>query len=201
MKKLLCFILFGLMCTGPINVMAQFLAKGTLIGAGAIGFETYKEKTEFGGVTLSEDTHTSFALTPWAGYFIAEDLGIGAALNVELDKVKDNNSDFEQSQTLITFGPVIRYYFAEGPFAQAYAGLGTNKFKTTSGGTTSESSYGIFQWRIGAGYSIRISDTVLLDPMLSYGSSTYTNSDNSDSKIKSAGHIMLQAGFVIILKD
>src|SRR5689334_3538570 len=98
-----------------------FISKGSVVGGGGFQFSTGTSKSEstFGD---TEDSETSFSLTPLATYYVADNLGIGAMLSFESDKSKDKDGDFETSSSSVLFGPVARYYFAEGPFVQAFFG-------------------------------------------------------------------------------
>ncbi len=178
--------------------VAQTLSKGSIIGNGTFDFFSGKEKQEFGSSSSFEDKITSFGFTPWAGYFITTNLGVGAGLNFSLSSAKDDSGDNTFSETQITFGPVVRYYITEGPFVQGYFGFGSQKTKITSGGVDlPEAKESVTEWQAGVGYSIRLSDTVLLDPLLGYGSSVHENKD-ADNKVTVSG-FFIRVGFTIIL--
>ena len=190
--------LFIAVCFYGLNhsIAQTFIPKGALIGGGAFSFSSQGEKFESGSST-TEHTLTSLGFTPQATYFVMDNLGIGAALSVSSDKEKDKDSDGMNSFTQIAFGPVVRYYFAEGPFAQAMFGFGSQKSKFESGSVTGESTSSLTMWEAGAGYSVRISDTILLDPMVGYGSTNAKNKD-SDATLKQSG-LFIRLGFTLIL--
>jgi outer membrane protein len=193
MKKIIATML---VLTAVISVSAQFLPQGTHLLSGSVGFETYKEKYKLNGNTQELETHTAFSLMPSYGYFIMDNLCVGGMLNfsTETEKLDDDKSTL----TEITIGPFVRYYVQDiGFYGQGYVGFGTASGKT-EGSFESDFKESVFQWRLGIGYSIKITDSVLLDPMLSYGQSTYSDKD-SDLKYISSGHIMLQAGFTVFL--
>jgi hypothetical protein len=88
---------------------------------------------------------------------------------------------------------VVRYYITDvGLFGTGYVGFGSAKSETYD----SEYKESIFEWRAGLGYSVKLSESVLLDPIISYGSATYKDKD-SDIKYISAGHIMFQVGLTV----
>lgn len=187
---LVCF--YGL----NYSIAQTFIPQGALIGGGAFSFSSQTAKDE-GGSFDTEHTVTTLGFTPQATYFVIDNLGIGAALSVSSFKEKDKDSDGMNSRTQIVFGPVVRYYFAEGPFAQAMFGFGSEKTKFVSGTFEGEGSAGITMWEAGVGYSVRISDTILLDPMVGYGSNNAKDSD-SDATSKLSG-LFIRVGFTLIL--
>jgi outer membrane autotransporter protein len=130
-------------------------------------------------------------------YYVIDNLGIGFSLGLTSSKSKDKDNNSEDSFTSITFGPLVRYYFSEGPFVQGSFGFGSLKSKYKSDGSTFDSKATISQWESGLGYSVRITDTILLDPMVGYGVSTIKNKD-SDFTSSSSG-LFLRLGFTMVL--
>ena len=188
MKKL--FIPLCLLCICSTSVFSQvFIAKSSIIASGGLSIEITKEKDEFGTSTF-EDNLTSITLTPGMMYFVSDNLGVGANLTLSTYKYKES----ESSGSTIIFGPQVRYYFAEGPFAQASIGFGS----ITSKSASFDSKDGLFQWELGVGYSVRISDTVLLDPMIGYGSQKLTDKDLDDYFTTISG-LFVRVGFTVIL--
>jgi hypothetical protein len=102
------------------------------------------------------------------------------------------SGDTKYSQTHIAFGPLIRYYLAEGPFVQGYYGFGSG-VDVDSGVKT---KYGQSNWHAVAGYSLRISDVVLFDPQVGYRSVSLKQKD-ADVKYINSG-LFFQLGFTII---
>jgi hypothetical protein len=188
MKKLFIpLVVFCICCTTAFSQV--FIAKSSLIASGGLSIEIIKEKNEFGS-SSSEDNLTSISLTPGVMYFVSDNLGVGANLTLSTYKYKES----ESSGSTIIFGPQVRYYFAEGPFAQASIGFGSQTSKNASFDTKD----GIFQWELGVGYSVRISDTVLLDPMIGYGSQKLTDKDLDDYFTTFSG-LFVRLGFTVIL--
>lgn len=175
--------------SATVGASAQFLAQGSHLVNGSLGFEAYKEKIEMDGNSIEDAKYSAIYLMPNYSYFVIDNLGVGAALSFVSETEKDSDGD-KITDSKITFGPVIRYYITDiGVFATAYVGFGNNKSK----GDDFDYEESIMEWRAGIGYSIKLSESVLLDPLLTYGSATYKDKE-TDTKYISAGHIMFQLG-------
>lgn len=147
---------------------AQFIKQGTILGGGALSFTSVKDK--------NSDNHlTDFSLMPWAGYLVIDNLAIGGMIdaNVQSSKSGSGATEYKQSQSTTTFGPVVQYYLDNGLFVHGQFGIGGGKSKSTSAGTTITQKQSASNWRLGLGYAIRITDTVLLQPIVGYGSQSY----------------------------
>ena len=198
MKKLFSIVFIGAMVSCLPGYGQKFIPKGTIIGGGSFSVDIGTTKFESSGST-SEDSRMAVSLTPSVAFFIVDDLAVGVGLEVGTEKLKDKGSSGgENSFTQLAFGPLVRYYFADGPFAQGSFGVGSRTSKFTSGGSSIESKSGLTTWRIGAGYSVRISDTILLDPMVGYGSEKIDNKDNENVETDSG--LFIQVGFTLLLK-
>jgi outer membrane protein len=189
-----------MLCTFA-NASAQFLTKGTHLISGSFSFSSYTEKYKYDGntTTISKDTEVSFL--PNYGYLVMDNLSVGGGINFTSDKTKYEDVDGEESTSMFTIGPIVRYYISQGLFGQGYFGFGTAKEKYDEGsGDSNEDKYSVTEWRLGLGYSIKLSETVLLDPMFSYGSATWKNKD-TDDKYLSDGHFMVQVGFTVFFPN
>lgn len=175
---------------------AQFIPKGSIVGGGGFSFQSGKNKSDNGTFDV-EYKQTSVSFTPTLQYYIIDNLGVGAALSLRSTKVKDSDGNYESSEGSVTFGPLVRYYFTDGPFLQGYFGFGSEKSKITSGTTTGESTFGVTEYELGFGYSVKVTETILLDPMFGYGGFTNKNKD-TDLKSSYSG-LFLRVGFSLIL--
>lgn len=180
-----------------LSALSQvFIPKGAVAGGGGFSFSSQTEKYEQEPYSY-EDRHTLFSIDPAVMFFVIDNLGVGAALSFESEKTKSVDSDDEYSASGIGIGPRVRYYFAEGPFAEASFAVGSGKASQTGFGTTIESRVGLSTWEIGPGYSVRISDSILLDSMIGYGSSSLKVMD-SDGRTTNKG-FFIRVGFTMIL--
>jgi hypothetical protein len=166
------------------------IAEGSIIGSGSLSLHTGKYKQEYLGSTVYDENFLDLSLMTWGGYFIKDNLGIGAGIDVT--SLGFGSGDNTDSETHIFFGPAIRYYFAEGPFIQGFYGFGSGTDK--NGSTTTK--YNASKWYGVVGYSVRISDTVLFDPMVGYQSITFKEKDFDDKYMNSG--LFIQMGFTIL---
>jgi outer membrane protein len=188
-KSILLLMVFGL----STATFAQFIKKGSVIGGGAFEFRTEKYKD-------SDAKGSSFGLMPWAGYLVIDNLAVGALLNLSTSSLESGPpSNFKNSSSDVTIGPVVRYYIDQGLFVHGQAGFGSSNSKFGSGGTTTTNKFGESKWRLGLGYAARITDTVLFEPVLGYYSET-TKDKTNDSKSTLSG-LFIMGGFTIILKS
>lgn len=188
MKKIfLSILLAGAMI---IPGYSQFIKKGTLIGSGAFEFTSRKNSD-------SDDKTTQFTLLPWAGYLIADNIVVGGGLTYSHDKSKAGSGNFTSSSTTFMIGPVVRYYLDQGIFVHGNFGFGSGNSKYETTGTTTTTKYGKSAWRIGAGYAVRVTDTVLFEPIVGYGGET-TKDKSADTKYSENG-LFLMGSFTIFL--
>lgn len=179
MKKLLIVLL---MLATSAATYAQF-NKGRMLVGGQLSL-TSTPNSEFKG--------TSFSLTPQFGYFVINNLAVGAGLNFNVQKNKSDNSSF--SSTSLQFQPFARYYFNPGIFVHGSYGIGAGKAEFTS----DESSYNIYNWNTSVGYAIFLNDHVAIEPMLGYN--WYTLNDKGTDGTKTSGSsLFFQVGIQVYL--
>lgn len=157
MKKIILFAAFAVVA---FATQAQ-TEKSTWLLGGAAGFAS-EGKDDY--------KTTSFFISPKAGYFVMDNLAIGAGLG--FSSVKGGDDDAE---TNLSFGPFVRYYFVNlgenaKLFGNANVGFGSTKVSGESLGTT--------QWGISAGPAIFLNKNTALEMTLGYGSLKY----NGDSE-------------------
>ena len=144
MKNLVKFTLalISVLCFSQA-VSAQAVNQGAWMVGGSAGFQSIKVKD-------ADESTTFFNLSPNLGYFIADDLAIGLALN--LSSISPAGGE---SSTDFGLGPFIRFYFADAIFAQAGVnlGLGDNEFT---------------EFQVGVGYSWFVDNSVAIEPVLFY---------------------------------
>ncbi len=130
---------------------AQTNFGGILIG-GSAGFDVQFE---------DPDNAVSMDLQPQLGFFLLNDLAIGANLTFATFKVGDLSSN------TFAISPFARYYFGEGGvkiFIHAQAGYFTSK--VDFGGDESTNKGPIIQ--LGPGVAIFLNDHVALEGILAY---------------------------------
>ncbi len=179
MKKSIIAFLMLLITAGTY---AQF-NKGRMLVGGQVSF-TNTPNSEFKGNALS--------LTPQFGYFVINNLAVGAGINFNAQKNKSDN--YTYSNTSMQFQPFVRYYFKPGIFLHGSYGIGDGKAKSGS----EEYSYNIYSWTGSAGYAIFLNDHVAIEPMLGYKWNT-VNDKGTDGAKTSSSSLYFQIGFQIYL--
>ncbi len=200
MKKMILVLLLAVAATGAF---AQF-NKGRMLVGGAVGFQTYTEKTKSGSTTTTEGRSTSISLTPQFGYFVIDNLAVGAGLDVSLSKFKpDSDNDFESSSSSFAFQPFVRYYIKPGIFFQGAVGFGSGSDKQSYQGNSDKDKFGLFNWALSGGYALFLNDYVAVEPMVGFGMSTTKykeDTDQAEYKAINSG-LFLRVAFQIYLGD
>lgn len=178
MKK---FTILVIVMCGAFGAYAQF-EQGRMLVGGTVEFNTLVNKSKFGGTTVTNGRQTSFSLAPQFGYFVIDNLAVGAALDLNLSKYKSDDGDYESTSTSIEFTPMVRYYLPQGIFFQGQFGFGTGKDKVDNG-NTDDDKYNITSWGLSAGYAYFLTDNVALEPQLGYGGTGYKDKDSSGKDI------------------
>lgn len=180
MKKIITLFAFALICSGAF---AQFNQGRYLVG-GSIGFSANTSKSKTNSATNTTGHSTNFYLSPDAGYFIIDNLAVGAGLGLTSSSSKgDGNDDSKNTTTSFSLSPFARYYLDPGIFFQGQIGFGSssNKYKPDGTGTTITTKAGVFDWSLAAGYAYFLNDYVAVEPMVGY-SSRVSNYKDSDTK-------------------
>ena len=182
MKRIVTIFALAMICSGAF---AQFNQGRYLVGGG-LSLSATTEKLDNGTTTTTQGKSTSFALSPSAGYFVIDNLAVGAALDMSVSSFKADGSSNKSSTTQTTFNPFVRYYLDPGIFFQGRVGFGGATDKNTTGSTTTTTKFNVFTWDIGAGYAYFLNDYVAIEPLIKYGTTTY-KAKSGNNKDKNAG--------------
>ena len=141
----------------------------TTLNAGIIEHSRIRDNVS----TLSERI-TRFSLTPYAGYFIKDNLALGVQLSVSFSNRKDYDYNSKLRETSLAFSPFIQYYFGAKkvrPFVNASGGIGSykNTYIASSPEYNSESTTTIFTYSLGAGVGFFLNDMISIDLEIGYG--------------------------------
>lgn len=175
--------LFTFFAAFIVFAAAAQMNQGTMIIGGSVGFESNKEKVESGGVSVDQGTITSLEFAPQFGYFVIDNLAVGATLNFSNSKFKPDGGGGDQTSSSFVFNPFARYYFGN-IFGEGQVGFGSMKFDDGDG----ESKDKIFGWQIGAGYAAFLNESVAIEPQIGYRSVSFDDND-FDFKSTSSGLI------------
>lgn len=145
MKQLLRSLMVCTMIFSAYALTAQTCAKGVWMIGGSAGFSSDKPD---GG-----ESTTSFELSPQLGYFIMDNLAIGALLSYQ--KSGDAST--------FGFGPMIRYYFANNLFGQVSYAIASYDSGLPNSDSVSGNELGI-----GIGYDWWLNNSIAIEPVLGY---------------------------------
>jgi len=151
---------FMLIVIAGHTTQAQF-NQGRILLGGNVNFSSMKDETVQTGLSNTSSTKTQFQLTPKVGYFVIDNLAIGA--DVALSTV----SGVGNSTTLLA-GPFVRYYI-KGLFVEGEYNFGSGKNGDIKSSTNA--------WLGGIGYAAFLNDHVAIEPTVAYTSNSihYTN--------------------------
>lgn len=190
-------ILLAALLISTTGVFAQF-NQGRWLAGGSVGFSTVTSKTKTNNSTNTDGTSTNFSLSPEAGYFVMDNLAVGAGLSLSAGKSKaEGTPTYTFSSSRMAIYPFVRYYLSQPIFFQALIGGGTTKTKTTINTTTTEAKAGNFLWALGVGYAYFLNDFVAIEPFISYQVDTDTNKDTDTKDIGSG--LFLRVAFQVYL--
>lgn len=195
MKKITFFLIA---MAAAFTGYAQFDQGRKLVGGG-VSFTTTTNKSKLNGTTVTNGKQTAFSVTPNFGYFVIDNLAVGAGLEIGVSSYKPENSNNKSTGTGFVFTPLVRYYLPVNVFFHGEFGVGSAKSKTKNGNNTFESKSGVTNWALAAGYAIFLneSNSVAIEPMLGYGSEVYKD---KDTKVKDIDNgLFLKVGFQIYL--
>src|SRR5688572_17598333 len=192
MKKI---TIFAITMFASMAVFAQF-NQGRMLVGGSAEFRTMADKSKSGGTTTTNGNRTTLSVSPSFGYFVIDQLAVGAAVDMSVSKWNAKTpNDVDNNTTSISFQPFVRYYLPMGVFFQGKFGLGTAK--TTYDENYDDNKYNTSSLALSAGYAIFLSDNVALEPELGYRTSKFKDTDSDTKNINSG--IFLRIGFQIYL--
>jgi len=191
MKKLSVSLTFAII---SISSYGQF-TKGTFMVGGSFSATFETEKTKNGNTTTTTGHTNSADMLPQAGYFLMDNLALGAGVDMRSTKSKSTDGTYVLTSNSASVAPFARYYYQKF-FGQGSFQLGSGKTKTVIDGSSSTSTYGVTGWSVAAGYAFLLNQHVAVEPQLGYGSSgqRYT----STTKDISSG-LFFKIGFQIYL--
>ncbi|WP_421752393.1 outer membrane beta-barrel protein [Croceimicrobium sp.] len=179
-----------------------------LLGAGnnSLGFGTWTINYKSDHPDFDEPDPNkllSIYLSPRLGYFIINNLAVGANVNYSYQKeVIPDLATFRRNS--YTIGPFVRYYYPLErfwPFAEVGFGFGAineNANLETADDEVTRSS--VFAFNLAAGMAFPLNEKLNLDLGLSYGRSTFKLTDDNPFNYRSVvGGINLQLGLSIFL--
>lgn len=151
-------ILIAALLVSGTQCFAQ-IEKGTMLAGGAFSLQTTKNNSRF-------------SLNPNVGFFVIDNLAVGAGLSVNFSKQGEIKS------TEFGVGPYVRYYFGKGntkPFIVTEANyLTVNNKADGIKNTTTGVGY-----LLGAGFAAFVSDMVAIEGLAGYNYSDFNGTAGS----------------------
>lgn len=133
--------------TSAFVVFAFFAAQaqigaGTISVGGALEISTTGSKFKGGSSSVDGPTSSSFTFGPQAGYFLSDNLSVGAAIQYRNSTTKSASGDSKNTTNAFIFSPFARYHMPMGEkfylFGEARVGFGFGGGKVKSGGNSSD---------------------------------------------------------------
>lgn len=140
-------------------------SKGSVMIGGSAGINSYK---------YEEYSSTTIRLSPFAAFFIADQIAIGGSLGLEFRGGDADGSTF-------SIGPIGRYYVNNDGDARFFGQVGIQYSVIDLGGNSD--SFSNFGWGVAAGVDWFLNPNVALEAALSYTSDKDEDAEESDSNI------------------
>ncbi len=144
-------------------------SQGSFIAGGSTYIDIRTDK-------LGNDKSNSFttSINPRVGYFIKENIAVGAELGISTSKTDSESSSISTTASTNTYGLILfgRYYF-DNFFAELAPGFGASNTKQETSGITTEVKSSFYGARVGAGYTFFLGRNVAVEPSLNYRWESY----------------------------
>jgi len=177
---------------------SQFRKGSVLVGGnGSFNLGFMGDKTKNGSTTHKNYSETTFTINPQVGYFVVDNLAVGAGLTLSSYATKDTDTSVKTTSTDFLFSPFARYYYHKF-YGQLEFDAGSNKYTyrtATNNESTSKST--VTGWSLAAGYALLLNDHVAIEPQIGY-SVTSTKPSGSDTK-DIYGGLFIRAGIYVYL--
>jgi outer membrane protein len=205
MKNLAIVMFLVLAFFGCHKTNAQF-NRGRWIAGGNMSLTTATSKTDLANLGEIKQTTINFSLGPQAGFFVINNLAVGAAVNFSasgtrgttIDPSTSTVVDMKSKSNSISFGPFIRYYLPASIFFEIKTDFGAGKSSYSGGSFANEGKTSQFNYSGAVGYAYFLNDHVALEPTIGYHSYGSTYNDNINRRV---GYWYLNAAFTIYLGE
>ncbi|MBA7555417.1 hypothetical protein ES705_48079 [subsurface metagenome] len=166
-----------------------------------LGFTSSKSKSD--DYTSDSDKSTNFNLQPKAGYFVIDNLVTGLDITWIYGGSKSSEYDYKYSQTLIAFGPFVRYYIPAGsilPFFEIDGTLGTLIEKNDFTGSEDKDKSRVLSFSAKAGAAIPLGDVVLFEMMMLYNTASIKPKEDNNNNSRNVWNTFgINFGFIVLL--
>ncbi|GGG13348.1 hypothetical protein GCM10011344_12530 [Dokdonia pacifica] len=182
--------------------------KGNFIVGGSSSFNFSSESLKVKSDNIDDidlGTNTFFSIAPSTGYFVIDNLAVGAEVAFSTGKFKSDDSDLESKSTSIIASPFVRYYFGKTkikPFLEGSIGFGSLKAESENviiGDdiiNSTETRRSIFAYGFNGGVAFFLNDFVSVDLGIGYISTSSKDKDDNESNFRNINNtITFNAGF------
>ena len=184
MKKILILLIGVAMSSGAY---AQF-TKGTIMAGGSLGASFDTNKTEAGNTTTTTGTTNTVNFFPQVGYFVIDNLAVGAGIDLYSTTTKQKGSNNKTTTSTTSFAPFARYYYQKF-YGQFAFNVGSGNFKNTNGNVTTDNKYTSTGLNLAVGYAYLLDEHVAVEPQIGYATSS--------NKFKTSGSKNISSGLFI----
>ena len=195
----LCFII------ALTSLVAAQTEQGGILISGSSGFVISGGSSKFKSDDFEGDPTKSFSFgfSPAAGYFIIDNLAIGAQIPFWILRSK-SSLDYVTTLSSFSFAPFARYYFLSGnikPFGHAAIGGGIEGYKTKDpDGNTDKDNESVFLMYIGGGAALFLNEKVAVEAALNYEFSRSKPRQDNDNNMRDVDHdVSFAIGITVIL--
>ncbi len=192
MKKLSLTFLLALISLAGFS---QF-SKGTWLVGGSISADFQSDKNKNGNTTTVLDHYNQFTFNPQAGYFVIDNLAVGAGVLMSSSTTKSASSNDKTTTHDVSLSPFLRYYYKYF-YGQASVHVGSGSNKVVNDAGSNETTYNTSGWSVAAGYALMLNESVAVEPQIGYQSNGAKYS-STDKDVTSG--LFINIGFQIYLK-
>lgn len=173
----------------PLSIDERF-RKGDI----ELGSRMYGKISGGGQKTISEgmqeftskDGISSGNLSGYGLYYLADNLGLGAGLDVLFFRNKSKDNDFLDRSREFIINPILRYHVpATGMLKNLYGetsfGIGKSSTFSENGEIPLENKEQLTRWKVGLGYNYYIAEHFSISPMLGFFNENRKNKDQDQS--------------------
>ena len=141
-----------------------------------------------------KEEYTILNFSPKLGYFVANNLVIGANVKLWTQKMEDSKT------SIYGIGPFVRYYFTDGkivPFAEAEATFSQYKDTWDSDYSDGEDKENLTMLALGGGVAFFINKYISVDGMIGYKTMSLKDTDDDEDEKMTINNFGLAIGFTV----
>lgn len=195
---LLLFTLFTITSFSQTEKGKIYLGTNSSLNANFVNYSYKDDNNDMQDTGKS----SSFSISPSIGFFVINNLVLGANVSFGFNKSENNSgSDFKSNS--ISVAPFAKYYFADNsfkPFISGSYGFGSSTGESTFNNNIDESKNSLTNLKIGGGVAYFINDTISLEFGINYSRTSNKPTENNLNNYRSiSSGVFSSVGFAIFL--